>query len=139
MSITRREMISATSKFLILGSAVAGACGAPTAAPGTAGGYDPKAHWWGMLIDIPKCIGCGNCVRACQAENDVPEGLYRTWVERYHVTDENMVSPEVISPDGGKNGELVEKHDVRTQGTDQLRGEQWTFTTPDRQRHRFVW
>ena len=44
-------------------------------------------HWWGMLIDIPKCIGCGNCVRACQTENDVPDGFFRTWVERYHVTD----------------------------------------------------
>jgi len=55
-----------------------------------------------MLIDIPKCIGCGNCVRACAAENDVPEGHFRTWVERYHVTDADMVNPEVISPDGGK-------------------------------------
>ncbi len=44
-------------------------------------------HWWGMLIDIPKCIGCGNCVRACQTENDVPDGFFRTWVERYHRTD----------------------------------------------------
>ena len=44
-------------------------------------------HWWGMLIDIPKCIGCGNCVRACAEENDVPDGYFRTWIERYHVTD----------------------------------------------------
>ena len=61
-------------------------------------------HWWGMLIDIPKCIGCGNCVRACQTENDVPDGFFRTWVERYHVTDTHLESPEVISPDGGKEG-----------------------------------
>ena len=26
-----------------------------------------------MLIDIEKCIGCGNCVRACKAENDVAQ------------------------------------------------------------------
>ena len=32
-------------------------------------------HWWGMIIDIDKCIGCGNCVRACSNENHVPEGL----------------------------------------------------------------
>ncbi len=50
-------------------------------------------HWWGMLIDIPKCIGCGNCVRACQAENDVPDGYFRTWVERYHVDDWNDGEP----------------------------------------------
>jgi Fe-S-cluster-containing dehydrogenase component len=36
-----------------------------------------------MIIDIDKCIGCGNCVRACSKENNVPEGYFRTWVERY--------------------------------------------------------
>jgi len=66
--------------------------------------YKMTDHWWSMLIDIPKCIGCGNCVRACAAENDVPEGHFRTWVERYHVTDWHMENPEVISPDGGKEG-----------------------------------
>ena len=66
--------------------------------------YTMAGHWWGMLIDIPKCIGCGNCVRACQAENDVPDGYFRTWVERYLVTDWDIVHPEVISPDGGKEG-----------------------------------
>ena len=72
--------------------------------PEQAANYKMSEHWWGMLIDVPKCIGCGNCVRACQAENDVPEGYFRTWVERYHVSDENMTNPEVISPDGGKEG-----------------------------------
>jgi len=66
--------------------------------------YTMTDHWWSMLIDIPKCIGCGNCVRACAAENEVPDGHFRTWVERYHVTDYHMANPEVISPDGGKEG-----------------------------------
>ena len=44
-------------------------------------------HWWGMIIDIDKCIGCGNCVRACSNENDVPKGYFRTWVERYQVDE----------------------------------------------------
>ena len=74
--------------------------GTPEASPN----YTMTDHWWSMLIDIPKCIGCGNCVRACAAENDVPDGHFRTWVERYHVTDWHMESPEVISPDGGKEG-----------------------------------
>jgi len=74
--------------------------------------YKMTDHWWGMLIDIPKCIGCGNCVRACATENDVPDGHFRTWVERYHVTDENMVSPQVISPDGGKEGFPVAEEDA---------------------------
>jgi len=70
------------------------------------------ANWWGMLIDVPKCIGCGNCVRACQIENDVPDGYFRTWVERYHVHDEDMTNPEVISPDAGKEGFPVVKEDA---------------------------
>ena len=77
--------------------------------------YKMSDHWWSMLIDIPKCIGCGSCVRACSQENHVPAGYFRTWVERYHVSDwkmtnpeivmtNPMVAPEVISPDGGKEG-----------------------------------
>jgi Fe-S-cluster-containing dehydrogenase component len=66
--------------------------GTPEASPN----YTMTDHWWSMLIDIPKCIGCGNCVRACAAENDVPEGHFRTWVERYHVTD------SAASEDSGK-------------------------------------
>jgi len=57
-----------------------------------------------MLIDITKCIGCGSCVRACEMENDVPEGYFRTWVERYHVSDWHIENPEVDSPNGGMDG-----------------------------------
>ena len=98
MEITRRRLL-----VLLPAAAVAWKfvlAGTPEAAPN----YKLTEHWWGMLIDIPKCIGCGSCVRACAEENDVPEGYFRTWIERYHVADWKIERPEVESPNGGKNG-----------------------------------
>ncbi len=105
MNLSRRH-------FLVLVPAAAVAwksvlAGTPEDSPN----YKMTDHWWGMLIDIPKCIGCGNCVRACATENDVPEGRFRTWVERYNVSDEDMTNPHVISPDGGKEGFPVAEED----------------------------
>ena len=34
----------------------------------------------------------------------MPEGYFRTWVERYHVDDWTWKIPHVDSPDGGMNG-----------------------------------
>jgi len=36
---------------------------------------------YGFLLDLRKCIGCRACQVACKAENDVPLGVYRTWVK----------------------------------------------------------
>jgi len=105
MKISRRHMLILLPAAAVAWESVL--AGTPESSPN----YKMSEHWWSMLIDIPKCIGCGNCVRACQSENDVPEGYFRTWVERYHVTDENMTSPVVISPNGGKDGFPVVKED----------------------------
>lgn len=98
MNFTRRQML-----YLLPAAALAWEyvhAGTPELAPS----YQQTEHWWGMLIDIEKCIGCGNCVRACKTENNVPDGYFRTWVERYHVDDWHMESPKVDSPDGAING-----------------------------------
>lgn len=36
---------------------------------------------YGFAIDHRKCIGCHACTVACKSENDVPLGVYRTWVK----------------------------------------------------------
>lgn len=59
-------------------------------------------HSYGMVIQVNKCIGCGQCVEACKNENNVPKEpfFFRTWVERYTVMkNENVI---VDSPNGGR-------------------------------------
>jgi len=107
MTVDRREFFATAGKYLIVTAAtakvietfLAGATPSPAA-------YAAADHWWAMILDIEKCIGCGNCVRACKAENDVPleAEYFRTWVERYHVRGEDMEHPDVDSPNGGYDG-----------------------------------
>ena len=60
---------------------------------------------WGYLIDTTKCIGCGNCMRACRKENSVPEKKWRTWVERYlYIEEEGEIRLQIDAPEGGEHG-----------------------------------
>ncbi len=66
--------------------------------------YNAADHYYGMAIDVSRCIGCGRCVDACKTENNVPRepSCFRTWIERYRLTTDGEVVVE--SPNGGLDG-----------------------------------
>jgi len=111
--MNKRDFLKGLILFFPAGGvlgALAGELGAKEAAPaqtGTAGAapkpgskaYDPKSHYYGMGVEIDKCIGCNRCVEACKAENNVLREpfFFRTWIERYVIKKDGDVVVESIS------------------------------------------
>jgi tetrathionate reductase subunit B len=75
--------------------------------------YDSADHYYGMGIEVDKCIGCSRCVEACKAENDVPRDpfFFRTWIERYVIKKDSEVSVESINVKGGRGSRETAQED----------------------------
>lgn len=43
---------------------------------------EKKTKRYAMLFDLRKCIGCNTCAVVCKSENDVPLGVWRSWVKK---------------------------------------------------------
>jgi len=107
MNKDRRQFLKSAGQFIVLsGSAAAAWPYILEDRPQEAPGYKADEHWWGLAIDIDKCIGCGNCVRGCKEENDVllTAETSRTWVERYIVDPSDPDHPRVDSPNAAYDG-----------------------------------
>lgn len=92
---TRRDLVKllAAAPGLLLIRCV------PSPQSGEASDHNAREHYWGYAVDTTRCIGCGNCMRACRAENDVSAGFYRTWVERYRVGLDGETQVDVADPE----------------------------------------
>lgn len=71
------------------------------------GKYNAERHWYGMGIEIDKCIGCSRCVVACKVENSVPPEpfFFNTWLERYTIAKDGEARVESINARNRKAGE----------------------------------
>jgi Fe-S-cluster-containing dehydrogenase component len=66
------------------------------------------SHKWTMVVDLDRCTGCGACVVACHAENNVPianedqtafgRGIHWMRLERYWNTEEPARPKATILP-----------------------------------------
>jgi tetrathionate reductase subunit B len=109
--MNRRSFVSKMS-FLLSSGGLLGSFFKPSTAK--AEGYEPAKHYYGMGIQVNKCIGCGRCVEACKDENGVPREpfFFRTWVERYTVKKDGSSAVQNIDGRISRSTDLVDEKDI---------------------------
>ena len=98
--VDRREFLEQTLKACGLGVPILlGVIRIQDLVAGEAGqeGYEPGEHYYGMGVDVGRCIGCGMCAQACKTENDVPlePHYFNTWIERYVIQTDGEVHRKI--------------------------------------------
>jgi ferredoxin len=91
--VSRRQFLKLSAAALG-GAAVAGSAAIPV---GAASGVDP-ATVPSMLIDISRCLGCGNCQRSCIEANN----LHPSTENMGKLQAENFTFLQKVELEGGK-------------------------------------
>ncbi len=90
--MSRREFLG-TASVTAGGLAALASGAAPEAAFAD---EQPRKKRLAMAIDTDRCIGCHACTAVCKAENDVPLGTYRDWVEEHMIGEYPDAKPYFV-------------------------------------------
>ena len=94
--VSRRQFLKLSAAALG-GAAVATNAAKPRGVTGASSGVDPAAVP-SMLIDISRCVGCGNCQRSCIEANN----LHPTTENMGKLQAENFTFLQKVELEGGK-------------------------------------
>ena len=77
MDQDRRTFLAEAGRYILLtGAAMVAWDHVVAGAPEDAPNYTTTDHWWGMIIDIEKCIGCGTSFSVLHARTQVPQPMH---------------------------------------------------------------
>lgn len=112
--MNRRSFLEKVSSFLLALGLPVGFLGSKRAGAATRSEKTGNKPWYGMAVDVDKCIGCGRCMEACKTENNVPREpfYFRTWVERYTVKRDGKVDIQSIGTMTNPASEAVTEKDI---------------------------